>query len=32
MANPLHQFTPTTDQGFEDLEKMQKAVWGRLGY
>ncbi len=32
MANPLHQFRPTTDVGREDLEKMQKAIWGRLGY
>jgi len=32
MANPLHQFQPTTDVGREDLEKMQKAIWGRLGY
>ncbi len=32
MANPLHQFQPTTDVGREDLEKMQKAIWGKLGY
>jgi len=32
MANPLHQFQPTTDVGRQDLEKMQKAIWGRLGY
>jgi len=32
MANPLHQFRPTTDVGRQDLEKMQKAIWGRLGY
>ena len=32
MANPLHQFQPTTDVGREDLAKMQKAIWGRLGY
>jgi prepilin-type N-terminal cleavage/methylation domain-containing protein/prepilin-type processing-associated H-X9-DG protein len=32
MANPLHQFDPTTPAGEEDLQRMQKAVWGRLGY
>jgi prepilin-type processing-associated H-X9-DG protein len=32
LANPLHQFTPTTEQGIEDLQKVQKGVWGRLGY
>jgi prepilin-type processing-associated H-X9-DG protein len=32
MANPLHQFDPTTPAGNEDLQRMQKAVWGRLGY
>ncbi|MHC4521111.1 MAG: prepilin-type N-terminal cleavage/methylation domain-containing protein [Planctomycetota bacterium] len=32
MANPQHQFTPTTEAGFADLEKMQIALWGRLGY
>jgi prepilin-type N-terminal cleavage/methylation domain-containing protein/prepilin-type processing-associated H-X9-DG protein len=31
-ANPRHQYAPTTDTGFEDLERMQKGVWGRLGY
>ncbi len=31
-ANPLHQYTPTNDVGREDLAKMQKAIWGRLGY
>ena len=25
-------FTPTTDAGFEDLHKVQKYTWGRLGY
>jgi len=30
--NPAHQFRPTTPEGIEDLQKMQKAVWGRLGY
>jgi prepilin-type N-terminal cleavage/methylation domain-containing protein/prepilin-type processing-associated H-X9-DG protein len=32
MVNPQHQFTPTTEAGFADLEKMQTALWGRLGY
>jgi prepilin-type processing-associated H-X9-DG protein len=32
MANPLHQFQPTTEEGMEDLHQMQKGVWGRLGY
>jgi len=31
-ANPLHQYQPTNDVGREDLAKMQKAIWGRLGY
>jgi prepilin-type N-terminal cleavage/methylation domain-containing protein/prepilin-type processing-associated H-X9-DG protein len=30
LANPLHQFVPTTPEGKEDLYKMQRAVWGRL--
>jgi prepilin-type N-terminal cleavage/methylation domain-containing protein/prepilin-type processing-associated H-X9-DG protein len=30
--NPMHQFTPTTPEGLEDLHKMQKGLWGRLGY
>jgi len=32
MANPLHQMVPSTPEEFEDLERMQKGVWGRLGY
>ena len=32
MANPLHQMVPETPDEFEDLERMQKGVWGRLGY
>jgi prepilin-type N-terminal cleavage/methylation domain-containing protein/prepilin-type processing-associated H-X9-DG protein len=32
MANPLHQMVPDTPEEREDLERMQKAVWGRLGY
>ncbi len=31
-ANPLHQMQPVSDDDFQDLYKMQKAVWGRLGY
>lgn len=31
-ANPDHQMQPVTAAEFEDLERMQKAVWGRLGY
>ncbi|UCG56507.1 MAG: type II secretion system protein [Phycisphaerales bacterium] len=30
MANPLHQFTPTTPEGYDDLHRMQRAIWGRL--
>jgi hypothetical protein len=26
------QWTPTTDEGFEDLYQMQKGCWGKLGY
>jgi prepilin-type N-terminal cleavage/methylation domain-containing protein/prepilin-type processing-associated H-X9-DG protein len=32
MANPEHQMQPVTADEFEDLQRMQKAVWGRLGY
>lgn len=32
MANPLHQMVPETPEEKEDLERMQIAVWGRLGY
>ncbi|MHC4116718.1 MAG: prepilin-type N-terminal cleavage/methylation domain-containing protein [Planctomycetota bacterium] len=31
-AHSLHQMTPVSDDDFQDLYKMQKAVWGRLGY
>ncbi len=31
-ANPRHQYVPTTDAGFDDLRRMQKGVWGRVGY
>ncbi len=30
--NPLHGYAPTTPEGMRDLQKMQTAVWGRLGY
>jgi len=30
--NPQHQYVPQSDAAMEDLKKMQKAVWGRLGY
>jgi len=32
MPNPQHQFAPQTAAGLADLEKMQTAVWGRVGY
>ena len=32
MANPLHQMVPSTPEEVEDLKRMQKGVWGRLGY
>ena len=32
MANPPHNYTPTTDDGIADVQKMQIATWGRLGY
>jgi len=32
LANPIHQMVPTTPDEFEDLERMQRGVWGRLGY
>ncbi|MHC4594727.1 MAG: type II secretion system protein [Planctomycetota bacterium] len=31
-AHPLHQIVPETEEDFQDLYKMQEAVWGRLGY
>ncbi len=30
--NPQHQYVPQSPEAVEDLQKMQKAVWGRLGY
>jgi prepilin-type N-terminal cleavage/methylation domain-containing protein/prepilin-type processing-associated H-X9-DG protein len=32
MVNPPYNYTPTTEEGKADLQKMQKAIWGRLGY
>jgi len=32
MMNPSYSYAPTTDEGLADLQKMQKAIWGRLGY
>jgi prepilin-type N-terminal cleavage/methylation domain-containing protein/prepilin-type processing-associated H-X9-DG protein len=32
MANPEHLMVPESPDEFEDLHKIQKAVWGRLGY
>jgi len=31
-ARDLHQMAPETEEEFQDLYRMQKAVWGRLGY
>ncbi len=31
-AHSLHQMAPVSDDDFQDLYRMQKAVWGRLGY
>jgi len=32
MVNPPYNYAPTTNEGLADLQKMQIAVWGRLGY
>jgi prepilin-type N-terminal cleavage/methylation domain-containing protein/prepilin-type processing-associated H-X9-DG protein len=32
MANLQYNYTPTTDEGLADVQKMQEAIWGRLGY
>jgi len=32
MANPQHNYTPTTPDGIKDVQRMQIATWGRLGY
>lgn len=31
-AHSLHQMTPESEPDHQDLYRMQKAVWGRLGY
>ncbi len=31
-TNPLYQYMPTTPEGKRDLQRVQIAVWGRLGY
>ncbi len=31
-AHSLHQMQPVSEDDFNDLYKMQKAVWGKLGY
>lgn len=31
-AHPLHQMVPESEDDFQDLYRMQKGVWGRLGY
>jgi prepilin-type N-terminal cleavage/methylation domain-containing protein/prepilin-type processing-associated H-X9-DG protein len=31
-ASDLHQMQPESQDDFEDLYKMQKAIWGALGY
>jgi len=31
-GHPSNDVRPTTDMGFEDLAKVQKYTWGRLGY
>jgi len=32
MLNPPHNYAPKTDEGIADVQRMQKATWGRLGY
>jgi len=31
-ANPLHQMQPVSEDDYQDLYRMQRAVWGKLGY
>ncbi len=31
-AHGLHQMSPDSEDDYQDLYKMQKAVWGKLGY
>ena len=30
--NPPHNYRPTTDDGLDDVRRMQVAIWGRVGY
>ena len=30
--NPPHNYRPTTDDGVDDVKRMQIAIWGRVGY
>jgi prepilin-type processing-associated H-X9-DG protein len=30
--NPPHNYVPKTDDGLEDVRRMQTAIWGRVGY
>jgi len=32
MGHPLHQMQPETPDEYADLYKIQRAIWGRLGY
>jgi prepilin-type N-terminal cleavage/methylation domain-containing protein/prepilin-type processing-associated H-X9-DG protein len=32
MLHPPYNFAPQTDQGLDDLKRMQTAIWGRVGY
>lgn len=32
LVEPVHRWTPTTENGFRDLHMFQRAVYGRLGY
>ena len=31
-ASSLHQMQPVSEEDYQDLYKMQKAVWGKIGY
>jgi len=32
LLNPTHNYAPTTEEGIADVQRMQIATWGRLGY
>jgi len=32
MLNLPHNYAPTTGDGIDDVQKMQVAIWRRLGY